>query len=124
MKVFAKSKDLIEYTLQVTNSLKRFPKSVRFTLTNRLQEKSLEIHELLIEANEIYPTDAAEARERRTLQRKAVCTCKQLAFLIELSFNQGRIDEYQMSYWVGIVEEVIKLAMSWQASDSRRFANL
>lgn len=124
MKVLAKSKDLVDYTLQVTNSVKRFPKKLRFTLTNRLQEKSLEVHELLIEANEIYPSDSIDARERRTIQRKAVCNCKQLSFLVELCFNQGRIDEYQMSYWAGLINEVIKLTMSWQQSDSRRFGDL
>ena len=70
MQVFAKAKDLIDYTFQTTENLKRFPKRVRFTLTNRLQDKSLQVFENLVEANEIYPSTSVEFHQRRTLQRK------------------------------------------------------
>lgn len=124
MAVFAKAKDLIRYTLQVTNNPKRFSKRVRFTLTNRLQEKVLLIYERLIEANELFPETDNDYRERRRLQRMNLATCKQILFLIELSLEQGRIEECQASHWAGLVEDVQSLTAKWMQSDYRRFSAL
>lgn len=121
--MFAKSKDLIIYTLQITNNTERFPKKVRFTLTNRLQDKTLLIHGYLIEANEIHPVDAEDLRERKRLLRKVRALCKQVSFLIEYALMKNRIEEYQASHWAGLVEEVQDcLSKGWMQTDSKRFS--
>ncbi|WJY27489.1 four helix bundle protein [Sporosarcina trichiuri] len=124
MAVCAKTKDLIRYTMQITNNPQRFSKRVRFTLTNRLQEKVLLMYEQLIEANELYPETAADFRERRRLQRKTLALCKQVAFLIELSLDQKRIEDRQASHWAGLVHDVQSLTAKWMQSDYRRFSEL
>ena len=47
--------NLIDYTLNLTDNTKHFPKKVRFTLVNRIQDHVLSIYEKLLAANEIYP---------------------------------------------------------------------
>jgi hypothetical protein len=37
--------DLIDYTLNLTDNAKHFPKKVRFTIVNRIQERVLSIYE-------------------------------------------------------------------------------
>lgn len=49
--VFTKVQDLIEYSLSITD---KFPKKVRFTVTSRIQNTSLDIYNFLIEANETF----------------------------------------------------------------------
>lgn len=124
MTVLAKCKDLIAYTFQITNNTQRFSKKVRFTLTNRLQDKTLRIYENLIEANEIFPETSSDFRERRSLQRNSLALCKQILFLIELSLERKSIEERQASYWSGIVEHVQRLTYKWMESDYRRFSEL
>ncbi|MBG9548360.1 four helix bundle protein [Cytobacillus firmus] len=124
MTVFAKCRDLIAYTFQITNNTTRFPKRIRFTVTNRLQEMTLLMYENLLMANEIFPVDAEDVRERKRYQQKTLALSKQVLFLIELSLEQGRIEAGSASYWSGLVEEVQKLTGKWMQSDSRRFQNL
>lgn len=124
MTVFAKCRDLIAYTMQITNNTKRFPKKIRFTITNRLQDMTLQMYENLLMANEIFPADVEDVRERKRYQQKTLALSKQVLFLIELSLEQGRIEAGSASYWSGLVEEIQKLTGKWMQSDSRRFQNL
>lgn len=83
--------NLIDYTLNLTDNTKHFPKKVRFTLVNRIQDHVLSIYEKLLAANEIYPIRSAEDKARRlTLQRDALTACKMLLFFIELYQEHGR----------------------------------
>lgn len=124
MAVFAKCKDLISYTFRITNNTNRFPKKIRFTITNRLQEMTLLMYENLLMANEIFPVDLYDVRERKNYQRKTLALSKQVLFLIELSLEQGRIEESSASHWAGLVEDVQRLTVNWMKSDSRRFEKL
>lgn len=124
MTVFTKCKDLIAYTLQITNNTNRFPKKIRFTITNRLQEMSLLMYDNLLMANEIFPIDQEDIRERKRHQRKALALSRQVLFLIELSLEQDRIEPGSASYWSGLIEEVQKLTGKWMQSDSRRFQDI
>ena len=70
--MFSKCRDLITYTLRITNNTKRFPKKVRFTITNRIQDKVISLYECLLEANEIFPRNEKEKYEREKLQRRVL----------------------------------------------------
>lgn len=61
-----KAKDLLNHTLWASNKV--FPKSVRFTLSQRMETAALDILQDLIEANEIYPRSPEEAAKRAGLQ--------------------------------------------------------
>lgn len=62
--------NLIDYTMNLTDNTKHFPKKVRFTMVNRIQDHVLSIYEKLLAANEIYPIRSAEDKARRlSLQR-------------------------------------------------------
>lgn len=75
-----KAEKIIFYTFQITNSTKKYPKKWRFTLTNRIQEKALEIYHNLLHANEIYPKTQKDAERRFELQELAIVNCKELDF--------------------------------------------
>lgn len=51
--IICKAKDLVNHTLQLTNNTKLFPKNVRFTLCQRMQNLSIQILHDIIAANEI-----------------------------------------------------------------------
>lgn len=110
--VFARARDLISYTLRITNNPERFPKKVRFTITNRIQDKVITLYECLLEANEI-PRDNPE---RINLQRKALILCKNLLFLVDLSFEQGYISPQSVEHWSKLILNVKRMTAQWMQS--------
>lgn len=46
---------MIGFTLSTTDNPKRFPKKIRFSVTNKIQGHALAIYDYLVEANESSP---------------------------------------------------------------------
>lgn len=113
-----KAMQLAEHTLRITSNCNRYPKKWRFSLVDKMQNKSLEIYEKIHEANR---TDLRDyKRERLELQTQAITYCDQLLFYIELSHKLNIINEKSMEYWSGMVNDVKKNAISWRDKDKKR----
>lgn len=118
LKVILKAKELAKHTLQVTSNANRYPKKWRFSLVDKMQNKSLEIYEKLHEANR---TDLkAYKRERLELQTQAITYCDQLLYYIELSHELQIINEKSMEYWSKMVCDVKHMAIKWRTTDRER----
>lgn len=118
LKVILKAKELAEHTLRVTSNANRYPKKYRFSLVDKMQNKSLEIYEYLHEANR---TDLREyARERLELQTKAITHCDELLFYIELSYKLNIINDKSMGYWSKMVTDIKHMAIAWRSKDKKR----
>lgn len=88
--VILKAKDLAKHTLKKTSNCNHYPKKFRFSLVDKMQNKSLEIYECLLEANR---TDIKTyKRERLELQTRAITHCDELLYYIELSNSLGLIN--------------------------------
>ena len=110
--------NLIDYTLDLTDNTKHFPKKVRFTIVNRIQDRVLSIRENLVDANEIYPILTEQDRiDRLILQRKALTDCKKLLFMIELSKKRGYIDTGTFDYWTKLTLDVKFMAAAWYKAE-------
>lgn len=118
LKVILKAKELAEHTLRVTSNCNRYPKKYRFSLVDKMQNKSMEIYEYLHEANR---TDLREyARERAELQTKAITHCDELLFYIELSYKLNIINDKSMGYWSKMVTDIKHMAIAWRSKDKKR----
>lgn len=118
LKVILKAKELAEHTLRITSNCNRYPKKYRFSLVDKMQNKSLEIYEYLHEANR---TDLREyARERSELQTKAITYCDELLFYIELSYKLNIINDKSMGYWSKMVTDIKHMAIAWRSKDKKR----
>lgn len=116
--VITKAMELAEHTLRVTSNCNRYPKKWRFSLVDKMQNKSLEIYEKLHEANR---TDIKDyGRARRELQTQAITYCDQLLFYIEMSFKLQIISHKSMEYWSKMVCDVKHMSLKWRTSDSKR----
>ena len=120
--VINKAKKLMEYTFTITNSENRFPKKIRYTLVQRLQDLSMEIIELLYRANDAGTFQEAERRERRKLQKLALTKSNMMMYLVEFSFNREYINVKTLEYWTGLIRDVRILTASWIKSDSSKQA--
>lgn len=118
LRVILKAKDLAEHTLRITSNCNRYPKKYRFSLVDKMQNKSLEIYENLYEANR---TDIKNYRlERSELQTKAITKCDELLFYIELSMKLNIINVKSMEYWSKMVSDVKHMAIAWRTKDKER----
>lgn len=118
LKVILKAKDLAEHTLRVTSNCNRYPKKYRFSLVDKMQIKSLNIYETLMEANR---TDLMDyKRERLELQTNAITYCDELLFYIELSYKLNIINDKSMEYWSKMVSDIKHMAIAWRSKDKQR----
>lgn len=112
--IICKAKDLVNHTLQLTNNTKLFPKKVRFTLCQRMQNLSIQILHDIIAANEIYPRTVAEMNTRLDLQKEVLTNCKVFLNFLDIALEQGYIDIRRCEYWTGLTTDVKNLAASWR----------
>lgn len=118
LKVILKAKDLAEHTLRVTSNCNRYPKKYRFSLVDKMQIKSLDIYEALMEANRTDLTDYK--RERQELQTNAITYCDELLFYIELSYKLNIINDKSMEYWSKMVSDIKHMSIAWRSKDRQR----
>lgn len=118
LQVIIKAKQLAKHTLIVTSNARRYPKKFRFSLVDKMQNKSLEIHGKLFEANR---TDLKDyKRERLELQTKAITYCDELLFYIELSYELNIINSGSMEAWSKMVTDIKHMAIAWRTKDRNR----
>lgn len=117
MQVIIKAKELASYTLKVTSNNNNFPKKFRFTLVDRMQRKSFDIYESLLEANR---TRVENKYTRYDLQTKAIVSCEEFLFYIEMSMMQNIITSKRAEYWSGLVSDVKHMTLAWRKRDKDR----
>ena len=120
--VITKAKKLMEYTFTITNSENRFPKKIRFTLVQRLQDLSMEIIEMLYSANDTGNFTDVEKRDRRRYQKLALTKLNMMMCLVEFSNNRKHINMKSLEYWTGLIRDVRIMTASWIKSDKSKAA--
>lgn len=118
LRVITKAKQLAKHTLIMTSNARIYPKKFRFSLVDKMQNKALEIYEMLFEANR---TDIkAYKRERLELQTKAITHCDELMYFIELSYELNIINSGSMEAWSKMVMDVKHMTIAWRTKDKNR----
>lgn len=118
LRLITKAKQLAKHTLIMTSNARRYPKKFRFSLVDKIQNKALEIYEMLFEANR---TDIKDyKRERLELQTKAITHCDELMYFIELSYELNIINSESMEAWSKMVMDVKHMAIAWRSKDRNR----
>lgn len=116
--VIKKSMDLVEHTIRLTSNPNRYPKKHRFSLVDKMANKSMNIYECLVEANRT-SLDYMK-RERLELITKAILFCDELLFYIELSSKLNIINQKSMEYWSKMVKDVKYMSIKWRTTDRNR----
>ena len=115
LKVITKAKELAVHTFKLTSNCNRYPKKYRHSLVDRMQIKSLDIHDALLEANRI--NNVVNKRERCEMITKAIMHCDELLFYIELSINLGLLADNSAEYWSKMVLDVKYMAIAWRTRE-------
>lgn len=117
LKVIVKSKELAVHTIKITSNCNKFPKKYRFTLCDRMQNKSMYIYELLLEANR---THLNKKVLRNDLQTKVILNCDELLFYIEMCLQLNIIQPNSAEYWSQLVSDIKFMTIAWRTKDKER----
>lgn len=107
MKVFDRSRELIDYTITITDNTKRFPKKARFTFVDRMQNMTLDIYRKLAKANEI------PINKRKEVQVEVLSEINVFLALIEICHKKEYINTITMETWVKKTMDVKYLTAAW-----------
>ena len=117
LKVIVKAKELAVHSFKLTSNCNRYPKKYRHSLVDRIQNRSLDIHDTLLEANRI--NNSSHKRERCETITKAITYCDELLFYIELSMNLGLLNDRSAEYWSKMVSDVKFMSIAWRTSERK-----
>ena len=115
LKVIVKAKELAVHSFRLTSNCNRYPKKYRHSLVDRIQIRSMDIYETLLEANRIH--NVTHKRERCEMITKAVTLCDELLFYIELSMNLELVNDKSAGYWSRMVQDVKYMAIAWRTKE-------
>ena len=115
LKVIVKAKELAVHSFKLTSNCNRYPKKYRHSLVDRIQIKSLEIYETLLEANRI--NNMTHKRERCETITRAITLCDVLIFYIELSMNLELLNDKSAAYWSKMVQDVKYMSIAWRSRE-------
>ena len=115
LKVIVKAKELAVHSFKLTSNCNRYPKKYRHSLVDRIQIKSLEIYDTLLEANRI--NNVTNKRARCEMITKAIMYCDELLFYIELSINLQLLGDGSAAYWSKMVSDVKYMSIAWRTKE-------
>lgn len=115
LKVIVKAKELAVHTFKLTSNANRYPKKYRHSLVDKIQIKSLEIYEILFEANRI--NNKTHKQERCEMITKAITFSDELLFYIELSMELGLLSDSSAAYWSKMVQDVKYMSIAWRTRE-------
>lgn len=117
LKVIARAKDLAIHTFTITSNCNRYPKKYRHSLVDRIQLKSLDLYETLLEANRI--DNRTRKWERCETITKAITNCDEMMFYIELSMRLKLLTDKSAEYWSKMVQDVKYMAIAWRTRERK-----
>lgn len=115
LKVVVKAKELAVHSFRLTSNCNRYPKKYRHSLVDRIQIKSLDIYDALLEANRINNVVRKEARCE--MITKAITLCEELLFYIELSMQLDLLSNGSAEYWSKMVCDVKYMSLAWRTRE-------
>ena len=112
LKVIVKAKELVLHSFKLTSNCNRYPKKYRHSLVDRIQNKSMDIYETLLEANRI--NNVTRKYDRCEKITGAIMLCDELLCYIELSMNLDLLNANSAEYWSKMVQDVKYLSIAWR----------
>lgn len=115
LKVIVKAKELAAHSFKLTSNCNRYPKKYRHSLVDRIQIKSLDIHDTLLEANRI--NNVTQKWQRCEAITRAITLCDELLFYIELSMSLDLLKDNSAAYWSKLVQDVKYMSIAWRTKE-------
>ncbi len=113
-------KKLGAYIIAITE---KSPAKFRGVFVNRMQNLTLEVLELLLQANFVRIDSIERKKEREEFQKNAIIKLKMLGYISMVAENSGCILSRQFKQISIQIGEAINLIAAWKKSDDNRWKN-
>ena len=122
--VVTKSREIVDYTLQICTNEKNFPKRYRWCITSRIIDRTCDINDYIVRANAIYvrPDDGSYNR-RISCQSQALELTYVVLNLIDIAYRRFGIDPKKIQHWTGMLKGLQELIRRWRKKDIERYSN-
>ena len=120
----AKAHELCCYTIQLTANDKIFIEKYRRALGDRIVETAMTIYVSAMAANDINVRNAADAKERLSLQKRAINNCRVLLYLVDLAYRIYKLRSKRIQYWCGLILKTRELLAAWHKSDFEKYREM
>ena len=117
LKEIVNAKELAVHSFKLTSNCNRYPKKYRHSLVDRIQIRSMDLYETLLEANRI--NNQTQKWQRCEMITRAITICDQLLFYIELSMNLELLNDKSTAYWSKMVTDVKYMALAWRTRERK-----
>ena len=118
LKVIVKAKELAVHSFKLTSNSNRYPKKYRHSLCDRIQLRSMDLYETLLEANRI--NNATNKWQRCEMITRAITLCDKLLFYIELSMMLDLLNDKSAEYWSKMVTDVKYMSIAWRTRERKQ----
>lgn len=128
LQVLRKGRELCAYTIKICRNEGSFPKSQRWTLTQKIVSEATDAYSCIKRANAtfvknaIIPSEAYRYRYRQQMEAHAHLSA--LDALVDISYELNNIDSKRIEYWAGLIQETDRLLKAWMKSDQDSFRNI
>lgn len=119
-----KAKELVAHTLEITSNDAKFPKRYRFTIVAKIINSSLYILDKMIMAQETFPENKDELKDRIRYQKKARAKCRSMMTLITVSKECFGINANSLQYWIRMIADIRNHLTAWILADKDRFKDI
>ena len=117
LKVIVKAKELAVHSFKLTSNCNRYPKKYRHSLVDRIQIRSMDLYETLLEANRI--NNQTQKWQRCEMITRAITLCDELLFYIELSMSLNLLNDKSAEYWSKMVMDVKYMSIAWRTKERK-----
>ena len=117
LKVIVKAKELAVHSFKMTSNSNRYPKKYRHSLCDRIQLRSMDLYEILLDANRI--NNVTNKWERCEMITRAVTLCDKLLFYIELSMMLEILNDKSAEYWSKMVTDIKYMSLAWRSRERK-----
>ena len=117
LKVIVKAKELAVHSFKLTSNSNRYPKKYRHSLVDRIQIRSIDLYETLLEANRI--SNQTQRWQRCEMITRAITLCDELLFYIELSMSLNLLNDKSAEYWSKMVMDVKYMSIAWRTKERK-----
>lgn len=117
LKIVNKAKELFDCTLTNTSNRKKFPAKYR-VLVERMQNKSIDIYDCIMDANRKRLYIPKEKIDRNSLQTQAISDCDKLNMFIETAMNHNLISAGLCDEWSKKVKDVKYMTIAWRTNNN------
>ena len=118
LNVIVKAKELCVHSFMLTSSINRYPKKYRHSLVDRIQLRSLDIYDTLLEANRV--NNVTQKALRCETITRVILYCDQLLFYIELSMGLTEQSAASIQHWSKMVSDVKYMAIKWRTTEKQK----